>query len=296
MSTELGWGASSWGESAWGSGDEDFALVLIEPRRDNVLRVAFSQKVFLDGLKGPFDASSANRWDLQPILASVGLDGEPARLTTVIFASLAPEDDVDEGAFGYLVDLFLDRPMSPWPCAYTLTVTGVYSEDLTESVDGESATVSAMYRLLQRPEVSEATPSRDIASPYTASMAAAAGGSPILGSYIADPTGDYAFDQGIVSLKKRLYQRLITIPGAFAHLPKDYGVGVTSFSKKLATAAVQTQLVTLCEEQFGREPEVAKVRCALVQSAPSLDPGAWILRAFVRTRAGLTQKYDLPIG
>ena len=295
MSSELGWGSGAWGEDPWGDGDDVFSALLLEPRRDNTLRVTFSSPVFLDGLHGPFDAALADRWDLAPD-AAIGLDGEPTRPVNVLFATLASEDDIPVGAYGYIVDLALDRPMSPYPCSYTLTVTGVYSADLSESVDGATLSTLAMYRLLQRPEVTEPTPSRDIASPYTASMAAAIGGSPILGSYTADPSGDYAFDSGIISLKKRLYQRLITRPGAFAHLPADYGVGIQGFGKKLASAAVQSQLSTKCEEQFGKEPEVAKVRCLLAQADPQREPGAWILRVYVRTRAGLTQKYDLPVG
>jgi hypothetical protein len=198
------------------------------------------------------------------------------------------------GAFGFVVDLTLDRPMSPYPAAYLVTVTDLFSADLSEEILDESQTTSAVFRELARPRMDEPSPSRDIASPMTASGAAASG-VPALGSYLADSTGDYAIDQGQQSLKKRLWRRLVTEPGSFSHLPPDYGVGIRGYAKRLASSVVRSRLATTCEAQFAREPEVAKVKVALV-AASARDPGAFILRVYVRTRIGLSQRFDMPVG
>lgn len=74
--------------------------------------------------------------------------------------------------------------------------------------------------------------------------------------YRFEPTGDIALQDAQTSLRKRIYRRIFTDPGAFAWSP-DYGVGVKV--KALAKAGRLHNLAATIREQVGREPDVDDV-------------------------------------
>lgn len=295
---DSGYGGGGWGVWPWGDGDYAFALVEAHSWRENVIRLEFNQNVFYSGLFDTFDAGVASKYTITPVSESLGMDGEPARAVTVVKAQLVRDDpDVLPAGEGRFLDLTLDRPFTPFPALYTLHISGtVYSEDKSETIEDETAQIVAVYRELAKPIIDEATPSRDIANPQTLSMMEASLPRPsaaLLATYSADDTGDYAFDQGMVSLRKRLYRRTFTRKNAFAHLP-GYGLGIQEFTKKLGTSTVQSRLATDAEAQFLQEPEVAKCR---VTFAPIPNkPGGWVMRTLIKTRQGVGQRFDFNVG
>lgn len=298
MPTESGFSAAGFGDSPWGDGDEAFRIVDAEAWRENVIRVLFGNPVFFNGLVDAFDAGDTRKYSVAPIAGSKGIDGEPARAVSVIGVSLVRDDAfVLPEAEGYFLDLTLDRPFTPWPALYTLTMNNVYSEDKTEVLVDESVQVIAVYRELTKPVIDEPTPSRDIANPQTLDMMQASLPRPhasLLATYSADDTGDYAFDQGMTSLKKRLYRRIFTRKGTFAHLPPGYGLGIQDYAKQLGTAAVQSRIATDAEAQFSEEPEVAK--CRVVFAPIPNRPGGWYLRSYVKTKTGVAVRFDFQVG
>lgn len=74
--------------------------------------------------------------------------------------------------------------------------------------------------------------------------------------YRFDPTGDIGLQDAATSLRKRIYRRVFSDPGAFAWMP-DYGVGVKV--KALAKAGRLHNLASTVQEQVQREPDVADV-------------------------------------
>ena len=98
-------------------------------------------------------------------------------------------------------------------------------------------------------------------------------------------------EEGIQALKNRIYRRMSTRRGAFAHLP-EYGIGVKDYGKKLSTAAAISSLVSDTEAQIAQEPEVQFVRVRPIQDR--LADGLLRLRIAVRTKTGKAAAFDSP--
>jgi hypothetical protein len=158
----------------------------------------------------------------------------------------------------------------------------------------QTLTVDAVYKQLARPSLDCAIPSRDIASPQTLSSFSDPlpnVNSVVLGSFAIDDNGDYAFDEGLVNLKKRIYRRLIFKPGSFPHMP-TYGVGVPTYAKQLNTAATRGKLASEAETQISKEPDVEK--CVVQIVTDSDVPSLVRFRILVRTKLGQQAKFDVP--
>jgi hypothetical protein len=276
------WGSGSWGASSWGGGSGSFALVAVTAHRENVFRVEFSSPVYFSTYLDPPDASLESHWAIAPVAGTVGMNGQAARPLGVAAVRLPLEQDgVPIADVGRFVDVVSDRPMTPDPAIYELSVIDVYSLDLSEVVSG-SAFVPAVYRLIQPPTLDALSPSRDVA--YVAPSAASTGtvsDALVLGTYGVDSTGDVALDEGDADLRKRAVRRLITRKSSFAHLP-GYGVGLTSFGKQLGRAATVAQIVADAESQLLEEPDVAKAKCSLKKDPQK--PNLWRFRAQIQPR------------
>lgn len=295
-----GWGSAVWGDSAWG-GSASTGLVFLNAVavRENVIRLEFNTAVYFSSLLEPADASDATHYTAAPVSGSYGNDGEPARAVTIVEVKLATVDDgIDITEEGRFVDLYLDRPMSPWPAVYTLTASDIFSEDLSNTL-ASATTLSfyAVYRMLQQPTVDTGTPSRDLANPQTLSGAFASGipvpdATGVLGTYSADSTGDYAFDEGTSNLRKRVIRRGITKKNGFAHLP-GYGVGLPYYGKKLARSSTLAQASADYEAQVLQEPDVstARISAAADPDVPSLVR----FKILVRPKQGRPFKVEMAI-
>lgn len=297
----IGIGTGAWGEGSWGFGSwggaigEGFTFVDAIAIRENVIRLEFDRKVSFTNLLGTDDASRVELWSITPVAGTVGLSGDPTRLVRVVQVTLSGEDDgvaiADRGRF---LNLVLDRPMTPYPGEYVVSWFDVFSSDLGSSSSG-TANISSLYRLLEPPQLEVARPSKDFANPQTIGAATTSLPQPnaafTLGTFGVDDTGDYALDEGVVNLKKRIIRRLVTRKGAFAHLP-NYGVGIPEQAKKLGQAIVISKLKAEAEVQIAQEPDVLQSRVIVVINSET--PNLVRFRVAVKSKAGKPIAFEVP--
>jgi len=136
---------------------------------------------------------------------------------------------------------------------------------------------------------------RDFANPQTLGGAVASGlampDAALLGTFRIDATGDYAFDEGTETIRKRVIRRLVTAKGGFAHLP-TYGVGITALGKRLAVAATLAAVAADAEAQILNEPDVAEVSVRPVVDATA--PSIVRFQIRVRTKEGKAAEFSVP--
>jgi hypothetical protein len=288
-----GWGAGPWGANQWGAGAVvDLELLDARAVRENVVRLFFNVAPLFTYTDDPHDAASPLRYSVTPVAGTSGLDGEPTRNVNVVRADLA----LVPLSFGTEIDVTVDRPFSPWDSRYIVAVNQlVTSSGALLAPGATSREFPGLYRILRVPNVDAATPSRDVANPQTyqdqLDPLPQAGDPAALGVYPVGSDGDYAFDEGIANLRKRIFRRLITRPGAFIHLP-TYGVGVPLYGKRLGTTAVRQQIAAAAEQQIGLEPDVLSVKVTL--STSPTEPSLTILRAQVQTTRGPSVDMQVP--
>jgi hypothetical protein len=264
---------------------------------ENVIQLQFSMPVYFTGLGDPQDASQPSLYSVMEVDGTFGRDGTATRPVTpaVVTLALAGETLPEGFAAGTCVDITLDRSMTPFPSQYIVECTGIFSADLTRTLDPDDNAFQlyGVFKGLIPASVELPTQTRDIANPQTYLSAASNLPVPnnpaVLGVFTVDDTGDYAFDSGLVAFKKRIYRRLITNPGGFLHLGASYGVGVPSYGKKLATSAVVQSLAGQAEGQIGQEPESQSVKVTIVQDPD--EPGLVRFNIFVKTNGGQSAKY-----
>lgn len=266
---------------------------------ENLIQVVFTEAIYFSSLLDPPDGSNAALYTLTPVAGTIGMDGTPVRACSVVAVSLAiPQTDLPPNvAFQSVVDLTLDRPMTPYPAEYTISCSGIFSADLSTEINPSfnSAMLLATFKQLLSPSVDLPTPTRDFANPQ--SLAGMQGlpnstNPNQLGVFITDDQHDYAVDAGLVSFRKRLYRRLVTNPGGFLHLGQTYGVGIPAQGKKLATAAVQQALAAQVQAQIAQEPEVVACGCTVVTD-PN-NPGLVRFNIRVKLKNGKTFAYSAP--
>lgn len=250
--------------------------------RENVVRVEFSEVVNFTGLLEPEDVSLPSHWLVTADASTTGMAGDAARVVGVIGVELAGSNaGVETVDLGRFVNLLLDRPMTPYPGVYAVTWTDISASDFSSSVSG-STTIFGAYRVLAKPTIESPRRSKDFAAPVDPFQ---------LGTFGIDETGDYAMEEGIVSLKKRIVRRLTTKKGAFLHLP-TYGVGIPQELKKLATNETLSRLRGDAELQISEEPDVQQVKVTLV-----IDPTVPDLvrfRVAVKPKLGNAVAFEVP--
>ncbi len=265
--------------------------------RENVIRVEFDVSVNFTGLLDANDVSKIlDRWGITEDGTTTGMDGEAARPVKIVRVELATEDDgVEEADFGRFVNLYLDRPLTPFPAVYEVSWTDIYELDVDVDPSSGTSNVYGVYRILDTPTIEVPRRSKDFANPQTMSGARASLPRPTdpfsLGTFGVDDTGDYAHDEGNESLRKRVTRRLMTRKGAFAHLP-GYGVGIPDKVKRLGTAEVLTQLKVDAELQIAEEPDVSQVRVVIITSAST--PNLVRFRVAIRPKVGPAVAFDVP--
>ena len=290
-----GWGQGGWGQEPWGGAvGTGLQLVSALAVRENVIRLKFSHGVYFSRILDPGDASAIQRYTVTATTGTVGMDGSPVRAVAVVATAIAPT----VGEYAQSIDLTLDRAMTPFPATYTVAVNGIFTADQSTSLDitATSYEFPAVFANLVVPSVDFAVKTRDFANPQTLKGAQDPLPNPYdplnLGTIVVDDTGDYAFDEGVESFKKRMYRRLITVPGGFVHLGETYGVGVLQHGKKLGHASLKTQLAAQAELQIGKEPEVAA--CKVRVESDFNTPGLTRFIILVKLRSGQTSKFSVP--
>src|SRR5271157_1452320 len=268
-----GWGAQSWGGSGWGgqqfSAGGTFAAVGAYAPAENVVRVLFSQSPYYSGIFDLYDASDLVHYDVTANVLTTGWDGAVAhavRPAQVVVAT----DAVNA------LDIVLDRPLSPYPAEYSVTVSNLASSGQQSVITSATFVLLGVYRKLQ-PQLPELLlPGADFANPQSAgAIQSAVLGSALgpgvqpLGVFRVDGSGDYAFDAGVSVVKKRILRRGLARKGAFAHLPASYGVGLADACKRLGKAAVRDRYAADYQAQILQEPEVVAARVTAI-----VDPAA----------------------
>jgi hypothetical protein len=266
-------------------GPSSFALLVALAVRENVVRLTFSVAPSLTGLLDQLDGTVAAHYTVDPIDGSFGADSLPARSVRVV--------EVMAGPLATQADLWLDRPLSPYPSQYVVTATGLFDYSGVPQSDPFVQSFAGLYRGLVPPSADLAVPSRDFANPQ--SFAGLIDPLPNtsdarqLGTYPIDETGDAAYDEGLASYKKRVFRRLSTRKGAYLHLP-DYGVSFMQHVKQLARSGMIQQLATEAEQQIKQEPETLSCSVTIVQSGVLT-----LYRIVVRTSAGGQQTFHAPV-
>lgn len=289
-----GWGLLPWGAGPWGAGGAA-ALELLSALaiRENVVRLTFNVAPQFTMLLTPNDASNPKRYQFVPLAEPVGLAGEPARPVLPVLV----ERPRLAGAQGAVLEVTLDRPMTPWPSRYRVAVNQLVSVDGALLLPGRTSFVfEAVYRQLRPQSASSPTPSRDVANPQTYQAQLdplpQAGDPLALGVIPIDASGDYAFDEGMTQLKKRVFRRLLTKKGAFPALP-GYGVGIPSYGKRLGIEGIRQQIVEEAQVQLRQEPDVAAVRVSAFSSPQNAAVTIFRVRIRVAGTGGDVQ-FDIP--
>ena len=221
------------------------------------------------------------------VAGTTGMDSSlvrPVSVTSIQLSNVVGND-------GRFIDVWLDRPMTPYPAAYTLTTNGLWSADKLNSITGSTAAqrVVAVFKQLVVPSLDGGTASTDLEPSSLFNP-----DDPLnLGHVGMDNTGDYLVNDGDSPYKTRILRRMISVPGGFLHLGNGYGVGVGQAGKKLSQSSVLAQMSTSAEKQINKEPETARATCRAV-----LDPSGKGLVRFVilaRTKSGQATKFVVPI-
>jgi hypothetical protein len=260
--------------------------------RENVIRVRLNVSPKFTMLGDPNDASDARRYTVVPVVGSTGRDAEPTRPVTVI----AVEQVNDEGT---ILDLILDRPMSPEPGEYDVTLSGLVTAVGEIPMLDTTRRYTALFKGLV-PLIPEfIINNRDIANPQTRSgifdplpVVENQELDALLGTFREDSQGDIAFDEGLAGYRKRVMRRLTTRKGKFAHLP-NYGVSMMTSIKQLARAGIREFMAEEAESQIRQEPETVDVSVALVVEAAHPDITRYRIRA--RTNIGQLPDFNVPL-
>lgn len=272
-----GWGFGPWGSTPWGLEGGELSLLSATAVRENLVRLAFSGAVRLTNDLAPRDGAHLRKYSITADVTSTGLDGLPARRVLPCKVELAKV----AGAGGALVDLWVDRPFSPHPSLYSVSAVEIYGAggELLEA--GASTTFFGVQAALVLPSLDRAAIARDLANPQFPGSLVDALGAPgaVLGSFVADASGDYGTDDGMASYKKRVLRRLLTRKGSFAHLP-GYGVSVPAQIKQLGRPSDRAAFAADAEAQVAQEPETEACEVNLVP----LGDGAFKLQVKCRVR------------
>jgi len=292
--TQSGWGSLPWGAGPWGAGGAD-ALELLSALaiRENVIRLAFNVAPQFTRLLTPNDAANPKRFQVTAVPSPLGADDLPVRSVLPVLVELAKIP----GSFGSVLDITIDRPMSPFPARYLVAVNQLVSADGAPLAIGQTSRgFIAVYRELRAQSVAEPSPSRDIANPQTYQAQLdplpQAGNPLALGVIPIDASGDYAFDSGVTQLKKRVFRRLVTVKGRFPAIP-DYGIGVPSYGKRLGTAAIRQQICEEAKKQLALEPDIAAV--SVTAKSDAKEPSVTIFQIRIQVAGSLANvQFDVP--
>ncbi len=278
-----------------------FRLSNVVATRENVVRLEFTATVYLSGLLDVRDGLDPAHYSVAPVAGTVGLDGEPVWPVAVVKVAESDARDFPAGSKGRFVDLVLDRSMTAYPARYAVSVAGIFTLDITTLDDWtpidpsfSTATFDALAREMVQPQASPATKRTDIAnagSRFTYAFETSDPGNPLAFGSLTYENGDYAPDDGDVSLLKRVVRRLFSVPGSFAHLGPRYGLGIATYGKKLLTAGYQQRIRAEAVRQVQLEPEVLKA--TVTWSADKDHPSLVRMFLVIQTRAK-TMKFDVP--
>lgn len=277
-------GVTPWGGYAFVAPSTQAMLIAAEAIRENVVLLTFTEPMYFSRWLDPGDASQVSHYGISPDMNSVGIDGLPPR--AVFPGKVVKPFDSD----GTMLELWLDRAMSPTGALYRVTVSNIVAVSGNPLLT-TSATFNGVRQGLPQVVIDAIVGNRDFANPQSTSAGISLTNND-LGKYHYDSTGDIGIDQGLVSYKKRVFRRLTTRKGAFRHNP-SYGVLIPNSVKRLARANLVDSIAADAEDQIRQEPETVKVSVRIV---PATTPGLYVYRVTAQTTFGdLTHDVPVPI-
>lgn len=143
------------------------------------------------------------------------------------------------------------------------------------------------FRPQRRPPLPQDRQPLDIANPFMIKDADIVDPPP-LSTFQATDQGDVAPDSGRVNRRKRIFRRLTTPEGGFAHLP-DYGLAPEI--KGLTRTGFLRELASKAREQIELEPDIARAEV----SASSPEPGLTFLHVRAFDRDGGVDTFTVPL-
>lgn len=248
---------SGWGDLPYGSPDDSDVLGIESAiaTKENCIEVTFSKSIYYSGLLDIKDASDYTKWSVS-VIESIGYNGQPARNVSPIKIERVSDT---------ILNVITDRTFTPYPAKYSVTCSDIWTVNQVDLIDDcfVSYGFYGVMKTIQSNEMDLLIPARDIASPQTRDAFA----DPLpfvdpslLGVVNIDDSGDYAFDEGITALQKRITRRLITTKNGFRHLI-GYGIGIGDYSKKLSRAIDRHKIAQDISQQIKKEPEVKNAEC-----------------------------------
>ncbi len=284
-----GFGTGSHGTMPFGTSAAPIvAIERVTVEAENRLRLHFNTAPSFLNLQTCRDGFNA---DAYTITAGTCLDrlGEATRPVDVVATAL-----IDP----LTVDLILDRPMSSYPGCYTLVVDGLKDAVSEIPFAPQTFEVMGLFKGIPAYTKERTINNRDIANPQTFEalfdplpVEGEQANNAILGAFPTDQRGDVAYDEGLVSYKKRVYRRLTTRKGKFAHLP-DYGTFLVARIKELGTPGIRDAMAVDAEEQIRQEPETLEVSVRIRDD--DRNPGLHYFVIRVRTSIG-TSTFTVPV-
>jgi len=288
-----GWGAAPWGSSGWGGPvSTTFQLLSAIAIAENVIQLVFNDAVYFTGLLDAADASLIGHYEVDAITTSIGYDGNPARSVAPAQIVVAVADAPPGIQAGAALDVILDRPMSPYPAQYNITINAIFNQLLSQEIASAVTSFPGLYRELVPPTTEMPSPARDFANPSSLSSTvglASAQNPKILGVFSYDSSGDYSTDSGLASYKKRCFRRMMSRPGGFLHLGLGYGVGVPQQCKKLGRGSTVQSLATQIQKQISQEPETQA--CNVTGTQDSTNPGLARFTTLSKIKGGGATKF-----
>lgn len=274
-----GWGEGGFGSGPWGGGlgTGGIEVLTIEATRENVIRLELSAPLAFTGLGDLSDPSRPVAWRVDPIVPDDGSSNP--RPVGVARVEPAPVAELPGVVRGTVVDVYLDRSLSPFPARYTLTV-GAAGALL--SVDGQQEIEALTVPFLgltadasSDAELDAPTVGQDLALTAPGEATNVAIG---VGGYATDESGDYAFDRGRDGLRKRVFRRVFTRRNGFSFLV-GYGGGLLEDTKRAAKSSTLVAKEEECAAQIAEEPDVAS---AVVRIQRRADPGTGLFGLSIR--------------
>jgi hypothetical protein len=279
-----------WGSTPWGDGSSITPMTGTADAialRENVIRVTLPFAAYFTGLLDAEDASYPAKWVVSPVANTTGLEGSTVWPVTVVSVVEVGTDALGQS----IIDLYLDRPMTPWPAQYSLQADWLWTNNLAYVFTVTTASIPSMHQKVEPANSALEASGRDFANPQTAkSLLGLPNVDEYLGTYRADDTGDYAYDDGAIGLQKRVLRIGITKKDGFAHLP-GWGVGIYDLGKRLLTASERQTKIADYEKQITQDPGVKKGK---VQMRTTTNGLATII-VLVEPFEGSPSKYELAL-
>ena len=279
----MGHGLTSWGGGPWGLGGAD-ALELVSALaiRENVVRLTFNEAPIFTGILDPNDGSDSERYVITPVVGTMPDGSNPRAVTPIIVTRVR-----ETMALGLIIDVTVDRPFSGYPGRYLVAVNQLISSESGVLLDPLHSALlfDGLVQVSTPKTLDVAVPIRDFANPQTLSALLDPLPNPtnveLLGSIPTGGDGDYAFDEGITSYKKRLFRRLTSAKNRFAHLP-GYGLGPGAKLKQLGKQSVRAMFEADARQQVMEEPETIEASANLI--ADPAAPGLYRLRLRIKCK------------